>query len=912
MAGRGRGGAGRGVRGTPSRGGGGPARGGRGGPVSVGGGGLPSTGEHVTTVGVKRLAFGTAGRQVSVFTNHYEIDIPSGIIYHYDVAITPSEQTLPAKMNMELIRKLQEIVHPEVFTPRGVYDGRKNMFSMCHYPFENDTRTFSVSLGDSPPPDSPGPGPGKKGPKVYRIKLTKVAEINPEVLDRFLQGKQSQDNTVLTAITALNVVVRMEPTTHYPFNVRSFFTDREQKDIGAGIVLWRGYFQSVRPAIGKMLINIDISTGTMYKAGPLLDLCLGFFGRTDPNILAPSRGFPEKERLRLQRFLAGVRVTTPAQSQQQRRIPRVVKRLSTAAASSLTFTNREGQVISVAAYFQQAYNITIRFPQILCVEVGNGALYPIEVCNVLSGQIMRKQVPPEKTKDVLEFATKRPDERLNSIRNGLGVLAHGQSEYVRQFGIALREAGTAPLSINARVLNPPKLMYGKGSKQPSIVPRDGAWNMIDKKLYKPVIIERWVVVVYERPNRFRQDSADDMVRGLLEACQAVGITVLEKDPIIRWENAQGRISDQLRAAGSACNQKNKGFPKLIVAVLPEGATDIYTAIKHFGDVSAGVATQCLKAIKCGRAKQQYFANVCLKINVKLGGINTVPTADSTPALFDPHNPTIVMGADVIHPAAHAEGKPSFTSLVANVDSETAKYVADCRVQTSRQEMIDDLGDMAKHMLDLYMRYRKNVEKARIVSPKRIIFYRDGVSEGQFKQVLEHELPQLKDACAQLQINPTITVIVVGKRHHVRFFPKTQADADRSGNCRAGTVVDRDITHPLEMDFYLQSHAGLLGTSRPAHYNVLYDENKFTADALQALSFSLCHVYARSTRSVSIPAPVYYADIVCSRAKNHYDPQQQMNLTDTGTDDAPASQQLEVYKKNFKPLHANMSFVMYFS
>ena len=49
---------------------------------------------------------------------------------------------------------------------------------------------------------------------------------------------------------------------------------------------------------------------------------------------------------------------------------------------------------------------------------------------------------------------------------------------------------------------------------------------------------------------------------------------------------------------------------------------------------------------------------------------------------------------------------------------------------------------------------------------------------------------------------------------------------------------------------------LLGTSRPAHYSVLYDENNFTPDALQALSFALCHVYARSTRSVSIPAPVY--------------------------------------------------------
>ena len=42
---------------------------------------------------------------------------------------------------MELIVRLQENVHPEIFDPKGVYDGRKNMFSMKRYPFENDTRT---------------------------------------------------------------------------------------------------------------------------------------------------------------------------------------------------------------------------------------------------------------------------------------------------------------------------------------------------------------------------------------------------------------------------------------------------------------------------------------------------------------------------------------------------------------------------------------------------------------------------------------------------------------------------------------------------------------------------------------------------------------------------------------------------
>jgi eukaryotic translation initiation factor 2C len=71
------------------------------------------------------------------------------------------------------------------------------------------------------------------------------------------------------------------------------------------------------------------------------------------------------------------------------------------------------------------------------------------------------------------------------------------------------------------------------------------------------------------------------------------------------------------------------------------------------------------------------------------------------------------------------------------------------------------------------------------------------------------------------------MIVVGKRHHVRLFPQNERDGDRSGNCPAGTVVDHEVAHPTEFDFYLQSHGGLLGTSRPAHYNVLYDENNFT-------------------------------------------------------------------------------------
>ena len=67
-----------------------------------------------------------------------------------------------------------------------------------------------------------------------------------------------------------SVVIRMEPTLNpnCAFNVRSFFTDGGARNIGGGLVLWRGYFQSIRPAVGRMLINVNISTGVMCEVHP--------------------------------------------------------------------------------------------------------------------------------------------------------------------------------------------------------------------------------------------------------------------------------------------------------------------------------------------------------------------------------------------------------------------------------------------------------------------------------------------------------------------------------------------------------------------------------------------------------------------------------------------------------------------
>lgn len=51
--------------------------------------------------------------------------------------------------------------------------------------------------------------------------------------------------------------------------------------------------------------------------------------------------------------------------------------------------------------------------------------------------------------------------------------------------------------------------------------------------------------------------------------------------------------------------------------------------------------------------------------------------------------------------------------------------------------------------------------------------------------------------------------------------------------------------------------------RPAHYNVLFDEQMFSAAEFENFTLALCYCYQRCTRSVSIPAPVLYAHLAAA-------------------------------------------------
>uniref|UniRef100_A0A8B9KK26 Argonaute RISC catalytic component 2 n=1 Tax=Astyanax mexicanus TaxID=7994 RepID=A0A8B9KK26_ASTMX len=285
-------------------------------------------------------------------------------------------------------------------------------------------------------------------------------------------------------------------------------------------------------------------------------------------------------------------------------------------------------------------------------------------------------------------------------------------------------------------------------------------------------------------------------------------------------------------------------------------------VKRVGDTVLGMATQCVQVKNVQKTTPQTLSNLCLKINVKLGGVNNILLPQGRPLVFQ--QPVIFLGADVTHPPAGDGKKPSIAAVVGSMDAHPSRYCATVRVQQHRQDIIQDLAAMVRELLIQFY-------KSTRFKPTRIIYYRDGISEGQFHQVLQHELLAIREACIKLEkdYQPGITFVVVQKRHHTRLFCMDRNErVGKSGNIPAGTTVDTKITHPSEFDFYLCSHAGIQGTSRPSHYHVLWDDNHFTSDELQVLTYQLCHTYVRCTRSVSIPAPAYYAHLVAFRARYH--------------------------------------------
>ncbi|KAK3831847.1 MAG: Piwi domain-containing protein [Linnemannia elongata] len=830
---------------------------------------------HVVTY-VRRPGLGTSGRAIRIRSNFFEVtQLSDNMIHHYDVTITPE---VPPPVNRKIFHQFTTSYGTSHLKgARAVYDGRNNIFSARAFAFES--HTFEVKTQEDPNPNRP--------PPTFKVKIRKAATINLEELHQFLNGRISLTNNCLTAIMALDVLIRHHPAMRYATVGRSFYTPVGCQALSGPLDVWPGFYQSARPTLGIMMINVDVSATAFFHPGPLLDMVAKIANVQRIDDLR--RRSPPINWKAIEKVIKGLRFTVNHRGNVKRSFK--ILGLTATAAKDTKFkqqirstgeaTGREAQVVTdVVTYFKKVHNITINFPMLPCVKVGPSINLPIELCFVLEGQRYLRKLDGVQTADMIRFTSQPPQARFNKIKDGLKILSYNDNEFLKDFGM---KVSNEMVQITARVLPAPTVCYHSQSQDANFVPRDGAWNLKGMRVSDGRTLKFWGVIVFGTERDTPKSLVSGFIQELIVTCTDTGMNIPNKRPLIKYCNPHGNIDADLLSAyqqiGNEAflqtNDKAKSLPQLLVCILPNTGTPLYASIKRVADTSLGVASQCVQRNHIRMPKKQYCANVCLKINAKLGGTNQRLANNMTPFMGEP---TLILGGDDLITCSVTYSRsllfipdvmvcdttrPSIAALVGSMDAHAARYATTVRVQAARTEMIADLRGMAVELLRCF--YQRCGQK-----PMKIIFYRDGVSEGQFAELLSREVASLKAACASLEqgYNPKITFVVVQKRHHIRFFPVHPSNSDRTGNCKPGTVVDQGVVHPFEFDFYLQSHAGILGTSRPAHYHVLFDENKFTSDALQDLTYKLCHLYARCTRVVSYATPAYYAHIVAARARFH--------------------------------------------
>jgi len=348
------------------------------------------------------------------------------------------------------------------------------------------------------------------------------------------------------------------------------------------------------------------------------------------------------------------------------------------------------------------------------------------------------------------------------------------------------------------------------------------------------------------------------MRNLLRTCQQKGlIWKAALEPVLREQN---NVTGVVNAFQKLRQTPKK--PDIIFVFLYSGKEAIYRHVKKYGETQLGVATQCVDWTKATHQRTggpAYQANIAMKMNAKLGGVHGV-IQNGLPIVAE--RPTMVVGADVHHPGVGNQTAPSISALVGSYNRDATKYYTIVQEQGHRTEWIGAMEPGMKILIEHFQKKNNNT------LPQHILVYRDGVGEGGFDEIVSREVHAIKRACESIKAGyaAKVTFILVQKRNHIRLFPEEGKGADRDDRLHAGTVVDQSICSPFDFDFFMCSHPGMKGTSKPTHYHVLWDEMKASGDKIQELTFALAHLYQRCTKSVSVPAPAYYAHLASYRAR----------------------------------------------
>ncbi|KAG7661928.1 uncharacterized protein J8A68_004531 [[Candida] subhashii] len=821
-----------------------------------------------------RPGYGNVGIPTEVGVNFFKYAVAGLKLYSYHVDVKVS-----GRVRLKIKGAVEKLLEKEPFKSKRshiYYRDHNMMYSRTPLPIENEV-IYPVIEG-------------------AEVKVKYVKELNFNDLVKYVQLQRytcdfneiQEYTNALVAVIGSKVlenkdVVGLGSNKFFIFDKGAKFEPFQK-----GLFVALGTFASVRTSFDSIRLNLNPTTAIFYKSfkpdgSPMnaLDLIQDFL---------QMRGMPrEADIKKAQFFMKGVKIY---RAYLERKTGKAIQGFNFREnADTLKFKDDNGNLTSVRQYFKDKWKINLKFPNLPLLKIGPEAYLPMELAYIMPQQQYNGEVWD--TRNLIRITSTKPMEkaRLISKENSKLFSKVDFGKVDSQFTVVPSRVLSAPVieySDNKKIIFQEKAHDGRTEK------KKGNWNLERIRFVEPTKkAKSFNFGVCIMKNRFLNNKLGD----LQGACIAffgelsrLGVNVNRDFKKYSLDMDHPSVSDQHgmeQALTSIFTQaKTKDKIDYLIVILHKKDTTMYRAVKRVGDLKVGVINTCVvfnvftkKLRGSDRFDIGCYSQIAMKINLKLGGSNHRLSPADSKGLFDAQKqPVFILGADVTHPTGQVNAESiSVASVVGSEDGIFNKFPGSVSVQRGGQEVIQDIFGMVLERIENYV---NKIGKL----PNKVLFYRDGVSEGQYYTVLKEELTEIKRAFVEYgkrknnpHYGPKITFMVVVKRHHTRFIPLNENAPDSKKNFVAvtsndnvspGTVVDRDITHPAFFDFYIQSQQALQGCGIPAHYYVLHDENNYESNEIQTITYNLCHTFGRATKSIKTVPAAYYADLLCTRGRDY--------------------------------------------
>lgn len=814
-----------------------------------------------------RPAFGHEGQEVVLWANYFKLETKAQSIYKYSLVVTHQPLTAAAASTKGAAeRKPKEAKGAKL--QRIITAALAKVPNAKAVATEGKAQVIYLTQLKLPPSSAVQveyTEPGKFRVETWNVVFSRPIPIPLDELVTYLGSMKDMPGDdhfpkFPEVLDALGVIIGHTPRADQSVvavgSGRFFAAMDARKDEGimphgSLLTILRGYFQSVRPATGRLLLNVNVTHGIFRRDPPLLNLFteMGLNKMQEMERAGPSGSSPnfEYNAKLLDRFLHRAKVLVKApvlkgkivqrfmsglakkgDGKNEEHPPRhkepmatefrgphstkfFLKRPAADSKAALVPGLNYDDYNTVAEYYLKKYNIKAN-PDLPLINLGTRERpeYMLaELCKIAPGQPMKARLNPSEQDAMIKFACRSPPENATSLTTkGRELLRLDNNPLLSSFRLSVAKS---LLTVKGRELSPPMVVYSGGTP---VKPNEGGWLMKGVRVVKAGNrITNWTFM-YSAQSRSGAAAIKKTVSAFAGQCRRTGLDIAPAP-------TGNGVAVPFVAQESTIKAAFKALPngtQFVLVVLPRKDTALYNLIKKVADVDEGLTSVCVVEEKLMQEKGQlgYFTNVAVKLNLKTGGVNQ-SLQRAHPLIQS--GKTMVVGYDVTHPTNMAirrdkEGReirpPSMVGLVASVDQHLAQWPAESWSNAGGVEMLDHrLVGAFQRRLEYWK--RKNGNQL----PQNILIYRDGVSEGQFKTVLEQELPHIRTACQNVygakSKQPRVTIVVSVKRHQTRFYPTDEKHIHlRSKSPKEGTVVDRGVTNVRYWDFFMQAHASLQG------------------------------------------------------------------------------------------------------